>query len=140
MQVVETLTSFGVSAGNAAIASATMSSQMMNVGLGAFKNSSLGGNPSTPAANVQAPQPPSASAPNGVATQGNADALLDPGLTQARKVLDLATSIGLLVNGGPDGKPDWEKIRGKGAVRLVPVSSGTKGLIIPNRAQAVAST
>jgi len=116
MQAVESLTSLAVSAGNAAIASATMRSTALTAGLGALKNSSVGNSQVQAGAPVQAPAPPPNSAPNGVATQGNAAALTDPGLMQARSALDMANNIRLLVNGGPEGKPDWNKIRGKDGV------------------------
>ncbi|KIO28092.1 hypothetical protein M407DRAFT_6970 [Tulasnella calospora MUT 4182] len=112
MQAVESLTSLAVAAGNAAISAATLRSQAVTAGLGAFKNSSLGGGKEG-ADQVSIPGTPATTAPNGVATKNNPAALSDPGLQQARKALDMANTINQLVNGGPDGHPDWDKIRGK---------------------------
>ncbi|KAG8933163.1 hypothetical protein FRC01_010662 [Tulasnella sp. 417] len=51
---------------------------------------------------------PTVSPPNNPAT------LSDPGPLQARKALGMANAINHLVNGGPNGNPDWDRIRGNG--------------------------
>ncbi|KAG9043595.1 hypothetical protein FS837_009341 [Tulasnella sp. UAMH 9824] len=112
MQAVESLTSLVVAAGNTAISASTLRSQALQAGLGAFKNSSIGGGKEG-AGQVSVPPNPPSTAPNGVATQNNAAALSDPGLQQARRALDMANTINQLINGGPDGHPDWDKIRGE---------------------------
>lgn len=120
MQAVESLTSLVAAAGNAAISAGTIRSQALQAGLGAFKNSSLGGGKEG-AGQVSVPPNPPSTAPNGVATQNNATALSDPGLQQARKALDMARVIKQLINGGPDGHPDYEKIRRKHGVSTTPI-------------------
>ncbi|EMD39269.1 hypothetical protein CERSUDRAFT_122690 [Gelatoporia subvermispora B] len=48
----------------------------------------------------------------GVSTIPNEEALSDPSLNQAKRVLDLANGMKSLVCGGQDGEPDWATIRG----------------------------
>ncbi|KAF7369621.1 hypothetical protein MVEN_00292900 [Mycena venus] len=113
MQVVESLTSLVVSAGNAAISQATMASQAAKAGLNAFSGAT-GGNKNQPG---QAPAPGPApvaptTSPNGVSSQPNSAALSDPGTLLVQPVLDQANGIKMLLT-GHDGKPDWDKIRSK---------------------------
>ncbi|KAG8933166.1 hypothetical protein FRC01_010665 [Tulasnella sp. 417] len=113
MELVETSTSSLVTAGNAVISASSLRKHAIQAGLGAFKNSSLGGGKEE-AGQVSVPANPPSTAPKGVATQNNPAALSDPGVIQARKVLSMANAINHLINGGPNGNPDWDRIRGNG--------------------------
>ncbi|KAJ7211703.1 hypothetical protein GGX14DRAFT_362543 [Mycena pura] len=113
MQVVESLTSLVVSAGNAAISQAAIKSQFTKAGIDAFSNlvnqgSGGSGQPVSPGA---APVAPTTS-PNGVSSQPNSAALSDPGTMLVQQVLTQVSGIKMLLT-GHEGKPDWEKIRGK---------------------------
>lgn len=116
MQALESLSALAVAAGNSPLSQVTLSSQLLNAGLGAFKNSSLGSGDKA-VGSVQLPTPPATTAPNGIATLGYAAALSDPGLMAARSALDMANNTQHLVEGGPDGKPNWTNIRGRDGVR-----------------------
>ncbi|KAF8145362.1 hypothetical protein K438DRAFT_1991885 [Mycena galopus ATCC 62051] len=110
MQVVESLTNLVVSAGNAAISQATMSSQAAKAGLNAFSGLVGGkGESGQPAAPGPAPVAPTTS-PNGVSSQPNSASLSDPGTMVAQAVLDQANFIKMFLT-GDKGKPDWSKIR-----------------------------
>ncbi|KAJ7105003.1 hypothetical protein C8R44DRAFT_807438 [Mycena epipterygia] len=107
MQVVESLTNLVVSAGNAAISQATMSSQAFKAGLNSFSGNQSGNAP--PPAPGPPPVAPTTS-PNGVSSQPNSAALSDPGTMLVQQVLDQANGIKMLLT-GHEGKPDWDKIR-----------------------------
>ncbi|KAJ7092150.1 hypothetical protein C8R44DRAFT_816528, partial [Mycena epipterygia] len=107
MQVVESLTNLVVSAGNAAISQATMSSQAFKAGLNSFSGNKSGNAP--PPAPGPPPVAPTTS-PNGVSSQPNSAALSDPGTMLVQQVLDQANGIKMLLT-GHEGKPDWDKIR-----------------------------
>ena len=119
MQVVENLTQFTISAGNAAIGMATIKSQAMQVGLGAvqdFAKSKTGGD------NGGGNQS-SVTGSDGVRltaaeerTLPNADALTDPGLAEAVNVQGFINALNQLIRGGEDYSPDWERIRGDSSV------------------------
>ncbi|KAF7339192.1 hypothetical protein MVEN_01996500 [Mycena venus] len=115
MQVVESLTgeslpSLVVSAGNALISQATLKSQAASAGINAFSGltGSKDSKPATPAPTPVAPT----TSPTGVSTQPNSAALADPGTPLVLPVLAQANAIKMLICGGPNGKPDWDKIRG----------------------------
>lgn len=113
MQVVESLTGLVVSAGNAAISQATMSSRLVNTGIGAFSNHGS----KDPASAATPPPIPATTSPIGVSSQPNSAALLDQGTMLVQRVLDQATAIKMLLT-GKDGKPDWDRIGSKDAVRI----------------------
>lgn len=120
MQVVENLTQFAISAGNAAIGMATIRAQAMQAGLGAVqdfakpKGSGESGNGNAPPApggggeggGVEQPPGP------GSKTLPNADSLTDPGLTEAGKIQGYVDALNQLVRGGEDYAPDWNMITG----------------------------
>ncbi|KAJ7261590.1 hypothetical protein C8J57DRAFT_1336592 [Mycena rebaudengoi] len=113
MQVTESMTSLAVAAGNALISRATMTSQAEEAGINAFstvvKDETDKDKPEAPA---PAPVAPTTS-PNGVSSQPNAAALSDPAAPLVQVVLTLVNGIEMLLTGGENGKPDWDKIRGK---------------------------
>lgn len=127
MQVVENLTQFAISAGNAAIGMATIRAQAMQAGLGAVqdfakpKGSGESGNGNAPPApggggeggGVEQPPGP------GSKTLPNADSLTDPGLTEAGKIQGYVDALNQLVRGGEDYAPDWNMITGDSTVRDV---------------------
>lgn len=88
--------------------SAAKSQAILNC-LAAFKTSALGGGAATSA---QVPATLTTSSPNGIPTVADNQVLTDPGLFLSRRVLGLVDLLNLLAQGGPDGKPDWENIRG----------------------------
>ncbi|KAJ7450631.1 hypothetical protein FB451DRAFT_1527301 [Mycena latifolia] len=111
MQVVESLTNLVVSAGNAAISQATMTSQAAKAGLNAF--SSKTGGKTDGSAQPPAPSPPPVApttSPNGVSSQPNSAALSDPGTMAVASTLTQVNGIKMLLTGNA-GKPDWDKIR-----------------------------
>jgi hypothetical protein len=112
-QVTESMTSLAVAAGNALISRATMTSQAEEAGINAFstvvKDETDKDKPEAPA---PAPVAPTTS-PNGVSSQPNAAALSDPAAPLVQVVLTLVNGIEMLLTGGENGKPDWDKIRGK---------------------------
>ncbi|KAK7694431.1 hypothetical protein QCA50_001617 [Cerrena zonata] len=120
MQVAESLTQLVVSAGNAAIGIATLKQQAATVGLGMLqhatgsgpdkKDDKSSGNTKPSGGNTSAPAP----SPTGN-TQPNAANITDPGALEVNQVLQLANALRLLVSGGPNGGPDWDKIRGDGS-------------------------
>ncbi|EIN05300.1 hypothetical protein PUNSTDRAFT_137982 [Punctularia strigosozonata HHB-11173 SS5] len=111
MGVVQSLTSLLVSAGNAAISTFSLKAQAAALGVGAF-NKLTGSNGNPPPVNQAVPQMPPTTSPNGIPTQPNGACLSDPGLLQANSVLCTVNAMKQLVSGGPDGKPDWDQIRG----------------------------
>ena len=122
MQVVENLTQFAISAGNAAVGMATIRAQAMQAGLGAVqdfaKPKGSGGGADAPPAPGGAEQPPEPSSK----TLPSADALTDPGLTEAVKVQGYVDALNQLVRGGEDYAPDWDMITGDSSVRGVSAS------------------
>ncbi|KAI0086014.1 hypothetical protein BDY19DRAFT_895518 [Irpex rosettiformis] len=116
MQVVESLTQLAVSAGNALVGAATLRQQAAMAGLGMLqhatgtdtdkKDGKNGGGASQPGGGTALP------AQN---TQPNAANISDPGVLEVTKVLQLTNALQMLVSGGPNGGPDWDKIRGKDA-------------------------
>ncbi|KAF8137146.1 hypothetical protein EV363DRAFT_1534747 [Boletus edulis] len=48
----------------------------------------------------------------GTTTQPSGEALSDPGVSLAQHALGLVSDLKLLISGGPEGKPDWDNIRG----------------------------
>lgn len=117
MQVAESLTQLVVSAGNAAIGIATLKQQAATVGLGMLQHATgsdtdkKGGKSSgdTTQSGGDASSPAPAPARN---TQPNAANISDPGALEVNQVLQLANALNHLVSGGPNGSPDWDKIRG----------------------------
>ncbi|KAI0804810.1 hypothetical protein BC629DRAFT_1580916 [Irpex lacteus] len=114
MQAVESLTQLAVSAGNALISSATIKQQAAMAGIGMLqhatgsdkdakdgKGGQTGGGTTQPQISPQNTQP-------------NAANITDPAVLEVNKVLQLANALQLLVSGGPNGGPDWDKIRGSG--------------------------
>lgn len=119
MQAVESLTQLAVSAGNALISSATIKQQAAMAGIGMLqhatgsdqdakdgKGGQTGGGTTQPQTSPQNTQP-------------NAANITDPAVLEVNKVLQLANALQLLVSGGPNGDPDWDKIRGSVCVSLL---------------------
>jgi hypothetical protein len=117
MQAVESIVNLAVSAGNAAISAYTLKAQAAAAGLDAFKTQTGSGKPTT-GNNVTIPTPGPTSNPQGVTTLPNSQSLTDPGVVETPKTLMLANAINMLLTGGKDGQPDWEKIRTTNAVSL----------------------
>lgn len=112
MQVVESLTQFVVSAGNAAVGMATMKAQAMQAGLNAVGKFGGTDSPAPPATGGTQPAPaPAQPVPYNNSTLPNSDALTDPGLTEAVTVQTSLDSLNQLIRGGPNGAPDWDHIR-----------------------------
>ncbi len=116
MQAVESLTQLAVSAGNALVSAATIKQQAAMAGLGMLTG------PDTGAKNGKSKQSgggtaqPQTSPQN---TQPNAANITDPAILEVNKVLQLANALKLLVSGGPNGGPDWDKIRGNVCTSLL---------------------
>ncbi|KAI0804724.1 hypothetical protein BC629DRAFT_1590958 [Irpex lacteus] len=111
MQAVESLTQLAVSAGNALVSAATIKQQAAMAGLGMLTG------PDTGAKNGKGKQPGGGTAQTQTSpqnTQPNAANITDPAILEVNKVLQLANALKLLVSGGPNGGPDWDKIRGNG--------------------------
>ncbi|KAK7444518.1 hypothetical protein VKT23_015196 [Stygiomarasmius scandens] len=110
MQAVESLTQLAVSAGNAAIGMATLKSQAAMAGIGMVqqmsgadtKNGKTGSQDNNTNTSTQSAE----------SIKASAAAMTDPGALEVQKVLGYATTLQLLITGGPDGGPDWDKIRG----------------------------
>ena len=116
MQAVESITQLAVSAGNAAIGIATLKQQAAMAGIGMLQHAT-GTGPSKDQKGDKGgnTQQPSGSAPS---TQPNAANISDPALLEVNKVLQLAVALQMLVCGGPNGGPDWDKIRGNVCFRV----------------------
>ncbi|KAF8647344.1 hypothetical protein AX16_006806 [Volvariella volvacea WC 439] len=114
MQTVESLTQLAVSAGNAVLGMVTLKSQAAMAGIGMLQgkspNDRKDGNDGK--ADDTSGYTPVQSAK---ATQASAAALADAGALEAGRVLSLVTALQLLVAGGPNDGPDWDKIRGTGS-------------------------
>ncbi|KAI0683167.1 hypothetical protein BC835DRAFT_1473001 [Cytidiella melzeri] len=112
MQAVESLTQLAVSAGNALISSATLKQQAAMAGIGMLQKAT---GTDSKDGNTTQPGQTGTAAPTPVQnTQPTATNLLDPAILEVNKVLQLANALQLLVSGGPNGGPDWDKIRGSG--------------------------
>jgi hypothetical protein len=109
MQAVESIVGLTVSAGNAAVSAYSLKAQVATAGLDAFKTKT--GSDHSANVNVTTPAPGPTSNPQGVTTLPNSQSLTDPAILETPKTLALANALNMLLIGGKDGQPDWEKIR-----------------------------
>jgi len=115
MQAVESLTQLAVSAGNAAIGMATLKSQAAMAGIGMVQQ--MGGADTKNGKTGSQDNNTNTSTQSAESIKASAAAMTDPGALEVQKVLGYATTLQLLITGGPDGGPDWDKIRGSNGVR-----------------------
>ncbi|KAF7339191.1 hypothetical protein MVEN_01996400 [Mycena venus] len=109
MAVVEAFTDAVSSIGNALSSGASLKSQGATAGVNAYSASN--GTKDKPADPAPPPVAPT-TAPNGVDTQPNADALSDPATALVPLILAQVTGVKMLLT-GKAGKPDWDQIRSK---------------------------
>ncbi|KAF8145208.1 hypothetical protein K438DRAFT_2028860 [Mycena galopus ATCC 62051] len=123
MHVVDALTSFAVSAGNALVSSMTVKSQAEEAGINAFSKAADSvtddNDPSSqPASDKNTPAElpvANTTSPNNVQSQPNATSLADPAVSIVPIVLTQLNGIKALLVGGKGGKPDWTNIRAQGS-------------------------
>ena len=119
MQVVDSWTHCVVSAGNALVnGAATIKEKVVKVGLDMFHREDIekGGRSHQSGSDTAAPQSPGIQTQNLI--QLDTKSLTDPGIPEVYKVLQLSNALDLLISGGPDGGPDWDKIRGTVCFRV----------------------
>jgi hypothetical protein len=102
MQVVESIVAQVASASNAAISTYTLNERVATVGLEAF----------TAQAEVspKVQTPPQNTNPQGISTLPDDLSLTDSSLLESPRTLQLVNALNMLIVGGEDGKPDWDKI------------------------------
>ncbi|KAL0572737.1 hypothetical protein V5O48_009237 [Marasmius crinis-equi] len=110
MQAVESVTQLAVSAGNAMINMYTIKSQAAMAGIGMFQNATGGGPQGGNKDGKTGGNAPLAQSAE--STRASAATITDPGALEVSKALNLASALQVLVIGGPNGGPDWDKIRG----------------------------
>ena len=114
MQVVESLTQVAVSAANAAIGMATLKSQAAMAGIGMLQNVSgttPGGGAPQQGGGQGGGQGGAPANPN--STLPSKASITDRAALELPKALTLANALQLLVSGGENNTPDWDRIRGK---------------------------
>ncbi len=111
MQAVESLTQLAASAANLVVGVATINRQAITTGLGLFQRAT-GGKRNT--------NPPPTSPQS---TQPNAASITDPAIHEVSRVLQLANTLQLLFSGGPNGGPDWDRLRSKASISSLPTTA-----------------